>query len=72
MQYCPLRDFGGKHFHCQMSQDLEVTNESVRCWEKISIYITNNIIESTDPLVNLTETKQCMITVKENHQVLTE
>ena len=29
-----LRDFGGKKFHCEMSRDLEVTNDSARCWEK--------------------------------------
>ena len=35
-RFCSLRDFGGKQFHCWMSCDLEVTNESARCWEKIS------------------------------------
>ena len=25
-----LRDFGGKQFHCQMSSDFELTNESKR------------------------------------------
>ena len=30
----------GKQFHCWMSYDLEVTNESAHCWEKISSYIT--------------------------------
>ena len=29
---CPLRDFDGKQFHCQLSCDVEVTNESARCW----------------------------------------
>ena len=34
LQCCPLRDFGGKHFYCEMSCDLEVTNErGPRCWE---------------------------------------
>ena len=28
LQCCSLRDFGVKQFHCQMSCDLEVTNES--------------------------------------------
>ena len=37
---CPLRDFGGKQFHYQMSCDLEVTNEKTHCWENISSYIT--------------------------------
>ena len=32
----PLRDFGGKQFHCLMSCDLEVTNNSTHCWEKLS------------------------------------
>ena len=26
LQCCPLRDFGGNQFHCQMPCDLEVTN----------------------------------------------
>ena len=50
LQCCPLRDFGGKQFHCLMSCDLEVTNESARCWEKISSYITmhfNNRLRCT-------------------------
>ena len=29
-----LRDFNGKQFHCEMSCDLEVTNESAHCREK--------------------------------------
>ena len=37
---CPLRDFDGKQFYWYMSCDLEVTNESARCWEKISSFIT--------------------------------
>ena len=32
----PLRDFGGKQFHCLMSCDLEVTNNSMHGWEKLS------------------------------------
>ena len=39
MLYCPLRDFGGKQFHCKMSRDLEVTKKSARCWPKISSFI---------------------------------
>ena len=36
LQCCPLRYFGGKQFHCYMSCDLEVTNESAHCWQKNS------------------------------------
>ena len=39
MSCCPLRDFGGKQFHCKMSCNLEVTNKSARCWPKIFSYI---------------------------------
>ena len=31
LQCFPLKAFGGKQFHCQMSCDLEVTNETARC-----------------------------------------
>ena len=35
-----LRDFGGKQFHCWMSRDLEVTNESARCrGEKVLVIL---------------------------------
>ena len=47
MQCCqltPLRNFGGKQFQCEMSCDLEVTNESALSWEEISIYLTKNIM----------------------------
>ena len=40
LQCCPLRDFGGKQFYCQMSCDLKVTNESMHCWKEISSHIT--------------------------------
>ena len=36
--------FGGKQFCRQMSCDIEVTNESGRCWRKNSGYITIGII----------------------------
>ena len=39
-QCYPLRDFVRKQFHCWMSCDLEITNESAHCWEQISSYIT--------------------------------
>ena len=39
LQCCPLRDFGRKQFHCQISCDLEVTNDSMHCQE-ISRYKT--------------------------------
>ena len=42
--------FGGKQFHCLMSCDLEVTNESARCWGKNSSYITTTIIDTYDYL----------------------
>ena len=31
-QHAPLREFGGKQFHCYISCDLEVTNEGASCW----------------------------------------
>ena len=45
LQRCPLRDFGGKQFHCQMSCDLEVTNESACCQEEISSYVTIFLVQ---------------------------
>ena len=39
LQCCLLTDFGGKQFHCWMSCDLEETNESAHCYEKISSYV---------------------------------
>ena len=47
LQQCLLRDFGTKQFHCQMSCDLKVTNESTHCWEETSCYITNHIIKQS-------------------------
>ena len=46
-QFCPLRDFIGKQFHCWMTCDLEVTNETARCWGEISSYITNEFINGS-------------------------
>ena len=43
LQCCPFRYFGGKQFHCQMSCELEVTNETARCWEKNFSYITREV-----------------------------
>ena len=31
---CPLRDFWRELFHCKMSYDLEVANDSASCWGK--------------------------------------
>ena len=42
----PLRDFGGKQFHCLMSCDLEVTNNSMHCWEKNFPVIKQLLIKS--------------------------
>ena len=44
---CPLKNFGGKQFHCYMSCDLEVT--SVCCWEKISSHILKNVQNKQNP-----------------------
>ena len=46
-KHCRLRDFGGKQFYCKMSRDLKVTNETTRCSEEISSYITRKVIAYT-------------------------
>ena len=40
-------DFGEKQFHCLLSCDVEVTNESLCCLEKISSYETTVIVTVT-------------------------